>query len=231
MIKGESTKKELEKKVKEVPTKAPVKNISTMARYEKIAFDIATRILKREYTEGQRLFGRSTLAGRYNVSPETIRRAVALLQTMGIVEVFQGSGIVVKERNAAKKYVESFNHRQDLLAAREKYLNLLDDKRELDKKIEEQMDRVLMYSSRLLSILPRVGEIVIEKQSPLIDKSLLESQFRKKTDATVIIVERKGEEFFSPDKDFVLEEGDCLVFIASSEKTEKIETYVNSQTL
>jgi K+/H+ antiporter YhaU regulatory subunit KhtT len=208
-----------------------IKNISSMAKYEKIAFDIATKILKREYTEGQKLYGRSTLAGRYNVSPETIRRAVALLQSMGIVEVFQGSGINVKDRNAAKKYVESFNHRQDLLAAREKYLQLLDEKRELDKKIEEQMDKVLMYSSRLLSILPRVGEIVIEKNSPLINKSLIDLQFRKETDATVIAIERKGEEIFSPNKDFVLQEGDCLIFIASSEKTEKIEKYVNSQIL
>lgn len=211
--------------------KDSIKNISSMAKYEKIAFDIATKILKREYTEGQKLYGRSTLAGRYNVSPETIRRAVALLQSMGIVEVFQGSGINVKDRNAAKKYVESFNHRQDLLAAREKYLQLLDEKRELDKKIEEQMDKVLMYSSRLLSILPRVGEIVIEKNSPLINKSLIDLQFRKETDATVIAIERKGEEIFSPNKDFVLQEGDCLIFIASSEKTEKIEKYVNSQIL
>ena len=211
--------------------KETIKNISSMAKYEKIAFDIATKILKREYTEGQKLYGRSTLAGRYNVSPETIRRAVALLQSMGIVEVFQGSGVNVKDRNAAKKYVESFNHRQDLLAAREKYLQLLDEKRELDKKIEEQMDRVLMYSSRLLSILPRVGEIVIEKNSPLINKSLIDLQFRKETDATVIAIERKGEEIFSPNKDFVLQEGDCLIFIASSEKTEKIEKYVNSQIL
>ncbi len=211
--------------------KETIKNISSMAKYEKIAFDIATKVLKREYTEGQKLYGRSTLAGRYNVSPETIRRAVALLQSMGIVEVFQGSGINVKDRNAAKKYVESFNHRQDLLAAREKYLQLLDEKRELDKKIEEQMDRVLMYSSRLLSILPRVGEIVIEKNSPLINKSLIDLQFRKETDATVIAIERKGEEIFSPNKDFILQEGDCLIFIASTEKTEKIEKYVNSQIL
>lgn len=211
--------------------KEKVKNIGSMAKYEKIAFDIATKVLKREYSEGERLYGRSTLAGRYNVSPETIRRAVALLQSMGIVEVFQGSGIVVKSRSAARKYVESFNHRQDLLAAREKYLGLLDDKRELDRKIEEQMDKVLMYSSRLLSILPMVGEIMIEKNSPLTNKSLMELEFRRKTNATVIAIERKGEEIFSPDKDFVLQEGDCLVFIAPSENTDKIEKYVNSQIL
>lgn len=208
-----------------------IKDVTTMAKYEKIAFDIATKIIKREYMEGQKLYGRSTLAGRYNVSPETIRRAVALLQSMGIVEVLQGSGINVKDRSAAKKYVESFNHRQDLLMARERYVQLLEEKRALDKQIEEQMDKVLMYSSRLLSILPRVGEIIIEKNSPLINKSLMDLQFRKETDATVIAIERKGEEFFSPSKDFILEEGDCLIFIASSEKTEKVEKYVNSPIL
>lgn len=202
-----------------------------MAKYEKIAFDIATKILKREYAEGQKLYGRSTLAGSYNVSPETIRRAVALLQSIGIVEVMQGSGINVKDRAAAKKYVQSFNHRQDLLKARETYLDLLNEKRDLDRKIEVQMDKVLMYSSRLLSILPRVGEIVVEKNSSLANKSLLDLQFRKETDATIIAVERKGEEIFNPDKDFVLQEGDCIIFIASSDKTDKIEKYVNSQIL
>lgn len=207
------------------------KNLSTMARYEKIAFDIATKILKGEYVEGQKLYGRSTLAGRYSVSPETIRRAIALLQTMGIVEVIQGSGINVKDRNAAKKYVEGFNHRQDLLLARDEYLGLLEEKRKLDRKIEDQMGRVLMYSSRLLSILPRVGEIIIDSSSPLVNKSLMELEFREKTDASVIVVEREGVEFFSPNKDFVLREGDCLIFIASSDKMDKVEEYANSQIL
>ena len=216
---------------KEINKKESIKNVTAMAKYEKIAFDIATRVLKREYAEGQKLYGRSTLAGSYNVSPETIRRAVALLQSMGIVEVVQGSGINVKDRAAAKKYVQSFNHRQDLLKAREAYLQLLDEKRTLDKRIEEQMDKVLMYSSRLLSILPRVGEIVVEKNSSLANRSLQDLQFRKETDATIIAVERKGEEIFSPDKDFVLQEGDCIIFIASSDKTDKIEKYVNSPIL
>lgn len=53
---------------------------SRSAKYIKIAVDIATCIARGEYREGQKILGRSSLAGRYNVSPETIRRALAVLE-------------------------------------------------------------------------------------------------------------------------------------------------------
>ncbi len=54
--------------------------------YHQIAVDIAAKIVNGRYKEGERLHGRSTLASQYNVSPETIRKAVFLLQDMGIVK-------------------------------------------------------------------------------------------------------------------------------------------------
>ena len=47
-----------------------------MARYESVALAIAEQIVKGTYLPGSRLHGRSTLAGLYRVSPETIRRAI-----------------------------------------------------------------------------------------------------------------------------------------------------------
>ena len=71
------------------------RDITDIPRYEQIAVDLATKIAQNEYKVGTKLYGRSTLAGQYNVSPETIRRAVALLQSIGIVEVVAGRGIMV----------------------------------------------------------------------------------------------------------------------------------------
>ena len=51
----------------------------TMPIYQKIALDIANNIYSGNITEGSTLHGRSALAAKYNVSPETIRRSVKLL--------------------------------------------------------------------------------------------------------------------------------------------------------
>ena len=44
----------------------------------------------------EKIHGRSTLASKYNVSPETVRRAMFLLKDMDILEMKQGSGIFIK---------------------------------------------------------------------------------------------------------------------------------------
>ena len=41
--------------------------------YIKIAVDIAHRIVNNQFSEGERITGRTTLVSIYNVSPETIR--------------------------------------------------------------------------------------------------------------------------------------------------------------
>lgn len=51
----------------------------TSPRYVKIAMAVAERIYRGEFAIGEKVRGRSTLAGQYGVSPETIRRATSLL--------------------------------------------------------------------------------------------------------------------------------------------------------
>ena len=63
--------------------------------YQRIAVDIANSIADGKYTVGQRISGRTTLASHYGVSPETIRKAVCILQDVGVLSVTQGSGIEI----------------------------------------------------------------------------------------------------------------------------------------
>ena len=65
-----------------------------MPRYQQIALDIATQIVKQQYKVGDRIYARSSLASKYHVSPETARRAICLLADMDIVEAEKGSGVV-----------------------------------------------------------------------------------------------------------------------------------------
>ena len=72
-----------------------VPRVGRRAKYESVAISIADQVAKGIYVINERLRGRSTLASLYKVSPETIRRAMALLEAHGVVKVTQGSGIRV----------------------------------------------------------------------------------------------------------------------------------------
>ena len=206
----------------------PPKDFTEIPRYEQIAVDIASKVANGEYKIGAKLYGRSTLAGQYNVSPETIRRAMALLQSVGVVQVAAGRGIIVINREAAKQYLENFDQRKGLLQAQQEFSELLEKRRELDMAIENQIKKIMTFSSRLITILPRVEEVVVGDDSPLINKSLKDVNFRLHTDATVLAVERMGEEYLSPDSDMVIQPGDILVYIGPEGCKEKVDLFVNN---
>ena len=69
------------------------------AVYKQIAVDIAAKVVSGKYQPGQKIRGRSALASQYNVSPETVRRAVFLLSQVGVLEVRPGSGITILQEN------------------------------------------------------------------------------------------------------------------------------------
>ena len=48
--------------------------------YQTIALDLARRIINQEFSVGEKISGRTLLAGQYSVSPETIRKAIFLLK-------------------------------------------------------------------------------------------------------------------------------------------------------
>ncbi|MFZ5943937.1 MAG: TrkA C-terminal domain-containing protein [Bacillota bacterium] len=202
------------------------KDLTEIARYEQIAVDLAAKIAHNEYRTGTKLFGRSTLAGQYNVSPETIRRAVALLQSMNIVEVVAGRGIIVINQDAARQYLENFNQRKGLAQAQQEFSDLLEKRRELDTAIENQIKKIMAFSTRLINILPKVEEAEIKPGSVLENKSLKEVDFRSYTDATVLAVERSGEEYLSPDSDMIIQAGDIIVYIGPEGCREKVDKFL-----
>ena len=58
------------------------------------------------------------MASEYNVSPETVRRALRLLADMKVVEVKPQSGAVVLSADSAQRYIENFEESADIHALR-----------------------------------------------------------------------------------------------------------------
>ncbi|CAA7600682.1 Regulator of K+ conductance, C-terminal [Acididesulfobacillus acetoxydans] len=193
------------------------------ARYQEIALELAHSIVMGEYREGEKIHGRSTLAGRFNVSPETIRRAIAILQNAGVVIVNQGVGITVTSRAMADRFLKSFDQKGEMQVFQEELKRLLDQRREIDLKIEEYLDKVLNYAERLMSRWMDVGEIEVGTGSAAIGKTLRELKIREHTGTTIVAIVREGLEQFSPAANFILQEGDILLVVGSGEGQKKLQ--------
>lgn len=147
------------------------------AKYIKIAVDIATCIARGEYREGQKILGRSSLAGRYSVSPETIRRALAVLEERKIVKLQPGVGVIVSSQVAAEDYLAEYGQHQ-ILEDIQKALNMyLEERRKLDLKITQLTDELLEYTFKMATRFQRIHEFRVETGSPLVGKSLKKRSF------------------------------------------------------
>lgn len=200
---------------------------ATSARYIAIAVDVAARIAREEYREGQKILGRSSLAGRYNVSPETIRRALSLLEEMGIVHVLPGVGVVIKSKLAAESYLTQVGQHQALQEIQDRLSALLREKNKLDAQIAQLMDELLNYTFKMATRLQKIYEVKIPSTSPLAGKTLADSEFRAKTGATVLAVERQGETTYSPPAHMEIRSGDLLVVIGPQEEKDQVYALVD----
>lgn len=184
------------------------------ARYEGIAQDLARRISNGELGEGVRLLGRSSLAGTYQVSPETIRRAVAILHERGVVQAVAGSGIRVLSRVAAQEFLDSIRTQSKLEEGARELRALLRQRRELDEQIEDALDRLLSQASGAMAT-RHVDEVLIEAGSWTVGRSLGEIRLRSSTGATAAALTRGEIDHFSPPADMLLEPGDVLTVVGS----------------
>ncbi len=206
-----------------------MENVKThvMARYYNIAIDISARIAREEYREGQKIFGRSSLAGKYNVSPETIRRALMLLQDTGIVNVSPGVGVVVRSKKAAEAFLAQSGQRQVLRDLQLKLHDLLREREKLDSEIERLMDDLLDYTFKIAGRFQKIEELKVRPNSPLVGKSLVEAEFRGKTGATVLAIYRDGEEIVSPNADVIIEAGDLLTMVVHPDMEKELHLLVD----
>jgi len=194
------------------------------ARYQEIASEIAHAIVLGEYREGDKIHGRSTLAGRFNVSPETIRRAIAVLQNEGVVKVKQGIGIIVNSKVQADKFVRFFQQKNEVQALIEELKSLMEKRKELDRQMDNILGKISGYADRYIARWHDVAEIEIGQGSPAVGRTLRSLKVREKTGATVVGVVRDGSENFSPGADYILRQGDILLVVSDEGGKEKIES-------
>lgn len=194
-----------------------------MPRYVKIAVDVASRIYKGQLIEGEKLRGRSILAGEYNVSPETIRKSMKLLEDKGVVEVNIGSGIIIKAPEKAYEFVESFKEKENIGSLRGTMKKLFEERAQIEKQIHEVNEKIIDFSYRFKnSDLIEPIEIGIPKGSHIIGKTVGESEFWHNTGGTIVGVKREEEILISPGPYLEFRQGDKILLVGDEGVKHKV---------
>ena len=205
-----------------MPEETTIKSI-----YQRISIDLANRIASGEFVVGTKIHGRSTLAGRYNVSPETIRRAVMLLEDMKIVEVAKGSGIIVKSKEEAFKFIKRFKSKDSMSSVKKDIENVLNEKRKLEGHLVECVGKLIDYTERFKNSNPFVPlEIEIPKDSNLVGKTIALANFWQNTGATIIGIRREDFLILSPGPYATFMEGDIYIIISEESSYERVKAFI-----
>jgi K+/H+ antiporter YhaU regulatory subunit KhtT len=198
------------------------------SKYQKISIDIAKRIISGEIKAGQKLSGRSVLSSHYNVSPETIRRSISLLHDMQVVDVYRGSGIIVNSVDKAILFVERFKNIEQTYTLRNDLLNLIEEKRSLDNKLESLLEQIIDNTDKFKNLSPyNPVEIRVSKISPLVGKSIGEIKFWQNTGGTIIAIIRDREVFVSTGPYLTIEAGDTIVAVGGNVAIEIMNSFIN----
>lgn len=197
--------------------------------YIKIAVDIAHRIINNEFLEGEKITGRTTLVSIYNVSPETIRRSLALLKDMDVVTVNEKSGIIINNKNAAKEFLYKFKTKSDFTNLNNETFDLIKMRKEIDNKLEKNITSIIEFATQLRnvgSIIP--FENIVKKDSIAVGKSIGELNFWHNTKATIIAVKRDGDLFLSPGPYFIINTNDIIVYVGDDSVLENVKNYIDN---
>lgn len=196
--------------------------------YERIAIDLANRIYDGQFKVGEKIHGRSTLASEYKVSPETIRRAIKILEDVEIVQSAKGSGIVISSKENAFKYINRFSNIESIKDL-EKQMNVLIEERDkLDEQFIDTLKKIIDYSGKLRHTNPLAPiEIEITPECSHIGKTISEVKFWQNTGGTVVGMKRKGELVISPGPYALIMEGDILLIIGDEKIYDRVVHFIN----
>lgn len=201
------------------------------SQYLLIALDLAGRIAKGELPEGSRIYGRSVMASEYNVSPETIRRALRLLADMKVVEVKPQSGAVVLSADSARRYIENFRGNADVHALRAQLKEQMAEYDDLHRRMAETVKALVKSRDTFAAAgepLPNY-EVPVPKDSPCIGRSIGALKFWQSTGATVVAIRRSQTVILSPGPYAELYAGDIIVLVGSPAAAEAAHHLVSSK--
>lgn len=196
-------------------------------KYQKIAADIASKIVEKKYQVGDKIYARSSLASQYGVSSETARRAIAVLQDLEIVEATKGSGVMIKSYEKASQFAQQFLEVQSIHQIQLEMLESIHRQKEELNLLQETTERLVNRTERFRSVNPFVPfQVEILENSPYISQSIGTINFWQHTMATIVGIRKGNELVISPGPYATFEQYDIIYFIGNDESLERVQKFL-----
>lgn len=202
-----------------------------LPQYVRIALDLASRVAAGEFEENAKISGRTVLASEYNVSPETVRKAIRLLADMKVVDVQEKKGIIIRSVDNAKRYIQSASCLQERQQLRQELRELIDEYRSLGRRVFEVAERLVNSQVNPLpqdKTMPNY-EVKLAPDSDKIGQSLGKLHFWQATGATVVAIKRNKNVILSPGPYAELYDGDSIVFVGPEESVAAVRHFLNGE--
>lgn len=195
--------------------------------YLQIAVDVAGRIVRNELSVGQKISGRTTLASEYNVSPETIRKAMTLLRDVSIVEVKHGNGIHVASVENAERFIENNRVKVTVNDLKDEMMSLIGERDAIEAKMTENIHAIIDYTSRFKSSDHiTVHEYSLDYEVFEITLTVRDLNLKAHTGATLVGIKRNGVIMLSPDDEEIICVGDRLLYVGVPSSSVRLGEYL-----
>lgn len=198
--------------------------------YRQIAKDVASKIAEGKFQVGEKIYARTSLATHYGVSSETARKAISLLDEMNVVKSLQGSGVIIKSREQAYKFLQEFQDIETISQIERNLISSIETQTMNSIKIKTLITDLVNKVKRFESTNPFIPyEILIDKNCLHLNKSINEVKFWNNTKATIVGIRRNGKLILSPGPEEIIKENDIIYYIGKESSQETVKNFLFSK--
>jgi K+/H+ antiporter YhaU regulatory subunit KhtT len=202
-------------------------DLSRIPRYQQIAIEIAARIVNGKLSEGDRISGRSSVAGQFNVSPETARRAFSILADLEIISPEKGKGMRVLSQERARTFLAQFSNQKDLESIRTEISQSIQRQMKEINQMNEMLSELIGATDHYRSMNPLAPYAIhITALCRFLGKTVQDVRFWQNTGATVVAVRRNNTLLISPGPYIEIRENDILYFVTAEMSDQKIKDFL-----
>lgn len=182
-------------------------------RYVEIAKDLAKKIENETIKVDDVLKGRTLLSSEYNVSSETIRKAINILASEHIVRVKHGYGVIVVSKENASKFLKKIQATSTDNALVEETKVLIEKRNELNDEINKNIMLLTKKTSNNSVKDIEFHELTITDDCWVINQTIGDVYFYNYTEATIVAIKRGDKLIVSPGPDFTFIANDILIVV------------------
>lgn len=195
-------------------------------RYRQIAYAIAEKIAAGDYPIDSKLHARSTLSVQFGVSSETARKAISILNDLGIVAVTHGSGVKILSQEKAKQFLNQSQETSSIQTLHAQIDNLMTVQKTAIDNLSESLTTLFEQTARVQNKNPLAPhELLLADDSQALGHSIAQLNFWQSTGATLVAILHHDDLVLSPGPYAILEKGDTIYFVGSAISFQAVKTF------